>query len=280
MAYSANVINVMIASPTDVEKERDSIREIIHEWNAINAEDRNLVLMPLGWESHASPRMGDTAQGVINQQVLAHCDVLVACFWTRLGSPTEESPSGTVEEIKKHLEAGKPAMLYFSNTPAKPDSVNNEQYRALQNFRSECKKRGLVESYESMEEFREKFTRQLAQTVLREFPGPAPENREKTKRKTEQGFPELSGDAKQLLIEASHDPNGQIIHLRSSLGLAVQTNRKNFVQGMDPRSEATWKAALAELVHVGLLEAVGRKGNVFQITDAGYKLADHFSKNR
>jgi hypothetical protein len=50
---------------------------------------------------------------VINRQVLADCDLLVAIFWTRIGSPTGSALSGTVEEIEKHLKAEKPAMLYF-----------------------------------------------------------------------------------------------------------------------------------------------------------------------
>lgn len=47
MPYSANVYRVMIASPSDVAKERQIIREVIHEWNSVHSEDRGIVLMPL-----------------------------------------------------------------------------------------------------------------------------------------------------------------------------------------------------------------------------------------
>jgi hypothetical protein len=99
MSFIASVVNIMIASPSDVAEERRSIRDIIHTWNAIHAEYGKLVLLPLSWESHASPLLGDRAQAIIDKQVLERCDLLVAVFWTRLGSPTGEASSGTVEEI-------------------------------------------------------------------------------------------------------------------------------------------------------------------------------------
>lgn len=166
MPYNATVINVMIASPSDVATERKVIRDTIHDWNAVHFADRRVILFPVGWDTHSAPAMGDRAQEVINKQILHNCDLLVAVFWTRLGSPTGKAASGTVEEIEEHLAAGKPAMLYFSNTPVHPDSVDDAQYKALREFRSACQKRGLIESYDSLEEFREKFRRQLAQTII------------------------------------------------------------------------------------------------------------------
>jgi hypothetical protein len=51
MAYQANIVNVMIASPGDVAPERQAIETIIHNWNSVNAEDRQTVLMPIKWGS-------------------------------------------------------------------------------------------------------------------------------------------------------------------------------------------------------------------------------------
>ena len=120
VTYAATVVKVMIASPSDVLEERRVIREAIDVWNTINADDRKIVLMPLGWETHSSPEMGDRPQAIINEQLLKDADLLVAVFWTRLGSPTGTAPSGTVEEIEKHLAASKPAMIYFSKGARSP----------------------------------------------------------------------------------------------------------------------------------------------------------------
>src|SRR5206468_6654815 len=106
MSYTATVVKVMIASPSDVPQERRLARDVIEEWNAIHAEDRGIVLMPVGWETHSSPEMGDRPQAIINRQLLRNSDLLIAVFWTRLGSPTGAAQSGTVEEIEEHLGAG------------------------------------------------------------------------------------------------------------------------------------------------------------------------------
>lgn len=137
MTYQATVINVMIATPSDVAKERQIVRDVLHEWNVVHSSDRRSVLMPLGWETHSAPALGGRPQAIINEQVLRLADLLVAVFWTRLGSPTGRAASGTVEEIQEHLDAGKQVMLYFSSAPVRPDSVDDVQYRALKNFRAE-----------------------------------------------------------------------------------------------------------------------------------------------
>jgi hypothetical protein len=143
MAYDATVVDVMIASPSDVTTERRVIREVLDEWNIVNARERKLVVLPVSWESHAAPLMGDRPQAIINRQVLEHADLLIAVFWTRLGSPTGKADSGTVEEIEEHIAAGKPAMIYFSDQPVHPSSVDAAQYEALLKFRKSCEERGL-----------------------------------------------------------------------------------------------------------------------------------------
>ena len=170
MAYNARVYEVMIASPSDVDKERRLISEAIHGWNYVHSKDRGIVLMPVAWHTHSSPAMGAPAQEIINKQVLKDADLVIAVFWTRLGTPTGSFPSGTVEEIEEHIGAGKPAMIYFSSQPVTPESIDPAQFQALIDFKKKCKDRGLIEEYETVDEFQEKLGRQLAQTVIRNFP--------------------------------------------------------------------------------------------------------------
>ena len=40
MAFLAKVYKIMIASPSDVAKERNIVRDVIAEWNAIHGEKR------------------------------------------------------------------------------------------------------------------------------------------------------------------------------------------------------------------------------------------------
>ncbi len=168
MSYMADVWKVMIASPKDVLREREVIRRVIDEWNAVNSEqseDIGIVLLPVSSDTHATPEMGDRPQAILNRQLLKECDLLVAVFWTRLGTPTGEARSGTVEEIQQHMRSGKHAMIYFSNAPVSPDAIDSDQYRALTDFRRECFARGLCDSYDSVSEFQGKFSRQLAKIM-------------------------------------------------------------------------------------------------------------------
>lgn len=281
--YRASTFNVMIASPGDVEAERRAARDVVHEWNAVHSADRSIVLLPIAWESHASPEMGDRPQGVINRQILEDCDLLVAIFWTRLGTPTGRNLSGTVEEIEEHLEAGKPAMIYFSTAPVHPDSVETSQLHALREFRVSCKERGLVQEFASLREFREVFTRQLAQTVIRslhEGSTYAPDESEKSpvlavERGEEQ--PRLSIAAQELLLEAGAAADGTIVCVGTLGGFFVQAGERDFVERGDPRSEAKWRGAVQELERESLIEDQGYKGEVYRITHAGFGVIDSLS---
>lgn len=46
MSYNAKVYKVFIASPDDVQKEREIVRSVIMRWNAINAESKKLYYYP------------------------------------------------------------------------------------------------------------------------------------------------------------------------------------------------------------------------------------------
>lgn len=140
MAYTATVIPVMIASPGDVFEEREIVRAAIHDWNDVNAATSKVMLAPVGWDTHASPELGSRPQELINSRLLKNCDLLIGVFWTRLGTPSGEADSGTVEEIEKHVAAGKPAMIYFSSRPVAPESIDQVQYAKLSEFRERCKR--------------------------------------------------------------------------------------------------------------------------------------------
>jgi hypothetical protein len=268
----------MVASPSDVPQERIIVRDVIAEWNAIHAKDRKTVLMPLGWETHATPEMGDRPQAIINGQLLKEADLLVAMFWTRIGSPTGTAKSGTVEEIEEHIRAGKPAMIYFSSAPVRPDSIDEKQYAALREFMASLRKRGLVEQYETLAEFRTKFARQLAQKIISRFPttfgpGEAQASALALPRATFPRVPTLGDSARELLTEAAKDSQGVIMSLQTLQGSHVQTNGRDFIEG-GPRSEAQWRSAVAELHRLGLLEDRAGKNEVFFVTDAGYRTAE------
>lgn len=276
MSYVATTFNVMIASPGDVASERAIVRDVVYEWNAVHSSARKIVLLPIGWESHSSPEMGAPAQEIINNQVLAKCDLLVGVFWTRIGTPTERHLSGTVEEIEEHIATGKPAMLYFSSQPVALDTVDIDQIQKLKKFKESCQSRGLYQSYDSHSDFKDKFYRHL-QLKVNEHPlfqsGHANDVGQDIVASRTQ-LPQLSQESRVLLKEASRDPGGTIIHARYIGGTAIQTNGKNLIPSEERREVAKWEEALEQLASNGLVIDRGYKGEVFEITNLGYQVAD------
>jgi hypothetical protein len=287
---------VMIASPGDVSKERNLIRDILHEWNEIHSARTKSVLLPVGWETHAAPVLGEQPQEQINRNVLAECDLLVGVFWTRLGTPTENAESGTAEEIRRHVEAGKPAMIYFSSAPVAPESLDLVQYNKLKEFKAWCRESGLIQEYANPDQFSEKFRRQI-QIIIRDdnylkeklsIPNSDSKNDMLNiytqddvallKGKSSQFV--LTNEAKQLLIEASRDPDGVIMSIRHMGGQSIQTNRIDFVGSTERRLVATWEAALEQLIAYSLIKDRGYKREIFEMTALGYEIADQLIQNR
>jgi hypothetical protein len=161
MSYPARVFRILIASPSDVSEEREIAVKTIQDWNDLNSSERQIVLLPLRWESHSAPEYGKRPQEVINRQVVEHSDLLVGIFWTRIGSPTGVADSGTLEEIERVANQGKPVMLYFSQVKQDPDRLNLEQLARLREFKKKTFPKALIETYATQIEFRDKLARQL-----------------------------------------------------------------------------------------------------------------------
>ncbi len=149
MPFTANVIRVLIASPSDLVDERRVAINTVYEWNAQHAEAESVVLLPVAWETHATPRTGVRPQQAINEQIVDKSDILVGMFWTKLGTSTGVAPSGTVEEIERFVAAGKPTLLYFSKRPVDPDTVDPKQNRRFRDFKESTYDNVLVGTFES-----------------------------------------------------------------------------------------------------------------------------------
>lgn len=275
MTYQATVFEVMIASPGDVSEERAIVRETLFEWNVVNASLRRAVVLPRGWETHSVPTMGEPPQTAINKQVLVDADLLVGVFWTRIGTATESYASGSVEEIEEHIKVGKPAMLYFSNAPVPPDKVDSDQYKALREFRKACEKRALYDTFNSRQEFREKFARHLALKMNDLVAISSNTGSEVEQAQPHAHAPELSSTASLLLKEASRSATGQIYRLGASGGIVVQVNGKSYsgTHG-EGKQRAELESALKELVHHGLAHDPNGKQVLFELTAEGFRVGE------
>jgi hypothetical protein len=274
MPFTAIVSRVMIASPGDVQRERDIVREVLNEWNSVNGVRRKMLLLPVGWETDVAPEMGDQPQNIINKRILKDADLLVGIFWTRLGTPTTGYASGAVEEIEEHLAAGKPAMLYFSTAPAALDAVDPDQYRALKTFKDSCKSRGVFEIYTDVADFRQKFSKHLQITLNEDDETPAVGTASASSSQNAGAPTSLSHEAAVLLKAASADPGGTILYQKFGAGSEISSNDQVFNTDSAPRTIALWEGAIDELEKAGLVKATSDSREVFEVTQKGFAAAD------
>lgn len=275
MSYAVTLFNVFIASPGDVGAARVQVRNSVRLWNEIHTKHRKAILFPLGWETNSAPEMGRPAQEIINDKLLADADILVGVFWTRLGTPTEGYASGSVEEIERHIEAGKPTLLYFSEEPVAMASVVREEYDRLQEFKESCRSRGLYHEFADITQFAADLNKHLSMH-MNELLGAAGSGSVGIPSVSfaPSASPALSKEAKILLKEASLDPHGVILHMGYIGGTEIQVNGKNVIGDGGRREVALWEAALEQLQNQGLLRSRGGKGQVYELTDQGYRVAD------
>jgi hypothetical protein len=139
-------VTVLIASPSDAAVERGTVRDQLSDWNINRGRRDGVALLPWLWERHAVAVLGDRPQALINAQAVDQADVVVAFFDSRLGTHTGVDVSGTAEEISRARELGKPVHVYFS-TEALPRDIDPGQIAALNEFKSELEKQGLLGEY-------------------------------------------------------------------------------------------------------------------------------------
>ncbi len=196
--------------------------------------------------------------------------MLVAAFWTKVGTPTGEHPSGTIEEIEEYLKDGQHAMLYFSDAPVMPDSIDPAQYAELKKFKDSCKSKGLYASYSDLNDFAKKFYHHLEITLNgSDFVRGVAEVSEEI---SPNPIVALSADAQTLLKNAASG-DGSIMYLRHLNGAVIGTTGDNLVIGNDARSLARWEAALNELVRNDLVSG-NSAGSNFRVSAEGYSIAD------
>ena len=281
MSYDAKVLEVMIASPSDVVREREVVRSVVFEWNDVHSRIQKMVLLPVGWDTHSSPDLAGRPQQIINDRILEKADIVVGIFWTRIGSPTGKSSSGSVEEIQRHHAAKKPVMLYFSDAPVVPGSYDATQFDELLKFKEWAKTQGLVSTFSDPESFRQDFHRHL-QITLRDnefiqkqaLVAPAPvqifsasPSRTATNQLTQEDI---------NLLKWAADPassQNMILIQRHIGGVSISAGEKD-IKVDSNREVAKWEAAAMHLHELGLTRDINGKREIFELNDRGFQAAD------
>jgi tetratricopeptide (TPR) repeat protein len=175
MPQQVSKIRVFVASPGDVDQERDRLERVVGELNRTLGQAEGVVLELVRWETHAWPGFGRDAQDVINQQIDPF-DIFIGIMWKRLGTPTARAASGTVEEFERayllwQSHRVPQLMFYFSRAPFFPTADELEQLQGVMRFKEMLGAKGaLWWEYGDVDDFeataREHLYREVRRSVV------------------------------------------------------------------------------------------------------------------
>lgn len=155
----------LISCPSDVENDINIVFEIINDINRSVGEENGIYIVPLFWKRDAIPAAGDSAQNIINHQLLDEADGVIALFWTKFGTPTDTYGSGTEEEIVKAISENKDVVLLYSKKVIAPQQINYEQLSKVETFKQNYN--GLFTSYCTDDDLKEQLRRILTKLIFK-----------------------------------------------------------------------------------------------------------------
>jgi hypothetical protein len=142
--------HVFLASPGDVQAERQYVRKFFDDYNRHTAHIWNARFEVIDWENYATTGVGRPQELITQQTLKTYRDSLalvVGIMGQRFGSPTGKAESGTVEEfhwaMESHKATGFPEIKWFFRKvdklelPADPDEADKalDQWRKVRAFR-------------------------------------------------------------------------------------------------------------------------------------------------
>jgi hypothetical protein len=175
MPLQLRTFDVVVASPGDVQAERDALSQVVAELNRTVAQERGSVLRLRRWEADATPGFSDAGpQAVVDDALkIETCDVFVGIFWKRLGTPVYDAPSGTIHEFRRAYDAwkrtGRPLILmYFNQVPYYPaDTSELTQWAQVLEFKKTFPPEGLWWTYNGVADFERLVRPHLARQIFR-----------------------------------------------------------------------------------------------------------------
>lgn len=148
MTYSASVHRLLISCPGDVPHEDLSIiQKTINRWNGTYGDNFGAAVIPISWGTHAAADFGSPPQQLINRQLVEKCDICIAIFANRLGTPTASAESGTAEEIENFGKDGRYVGVLRSVRDVNPTMIDLDQARKLNDYLSRLGENALILEY-------------------------------------------------------------------------------------------------------------------------------------
>lgn len=180
---SIDEYHIFIASPGDMNPERQEIRNFFEEYNRHTASTRNVRFVVVDWENYATTGVGRPQQ-LVTSQTLEQCRdslaLVIGLMGLRFGFPTGTHESGTEEEfewaLNNHLQTGFPEIKWFFRKVEKfvapssdPDEIKTalEQWEKVLNFKKRLQQGNpqpqlLYKEFNDTEHFKEVLRQDLS----------------------------------------------------------------------------------------------------------------------
>lgn len=272
--YHSDVYNIMIGAPSDIIEEVSTAISVINQWNYINSEATNIVLMPLHWSINSYPTCGAHPQKSINKQLVSKSDLMISIFGAKLGTPTDTEASGTVEEINEHINAGKDVMVFFKLSIDDISSVDPQQLQKIQEFKDSIKSKALWCEFSDNDDFQKKLSDKIQLFVNDHWknaqvfiPDIIAERRQ----------PKLSEDEKQRLINWTNSKRTEAYSYPYMHGYYYYGVGDNYYQVKEGRENAEWEDFFKRLRNADFieLEKYNKEGRpIYKLLKAAYDYVD------
>lgn len=180
-------LRVFLASPQDVNPERERVHYIADELNRLGniADEIGLTIEVLDWQTHVAPFGGRPEEVILQQLPVEKWDVFIGILWLRFGTatgsadPTTGKPfgSGTEEEFIRALSLWrkneKPQILFYRcmRSPANLDELDPDQYKRITTFFTQFDVNNnfpaLYQTFQTTEEFERRVRLDLTKLILK-----------------------------------------------------------------------------------------------------------------
>ncbi|KJF21956.1 hypothetical protein SZ00_02600 [Rhodococcus sp. AD45] len=162
MSYSGLIVQVLISAPGDLPPaHREIVVRAMRVWNTTYGRVFGIHFSPTDWKEGSNPAFGEYPQAVLNEQIVDDSDIAIVIFTDRLGTPTPDHESGTVEEIERMLKKGKDVAVLLNNCPRAPSRGGEDQSAKLAEYLKVVQKKAFTGAYASDEELRQSLEQLL-----------------------------------------------------------------------------------------------------------------------
>ncbi|MBT9099614.1 NACHT domain-containing protein [Methylovulum psychrotolerans] len=181
MPLDYKIYHIFLASPGDMNDERQMVRDFFQDYNRTTANRQGLEFKVIGWEYYSHAGVG-RAQALITEQTLAQYQsslvLLVGLLGQRFGTPTGDYESGTEEEFQTAMQfraeqGGWPEIKWFfrqewskQGPPNNPQQlmVASNQWQKVLDFKSQLQTQEplfLTVDFASTDDFKDIFSHGL-----------------------------------------------------------------------------------------------------------------------